>query len=89
MGAKSPGGQCIGLEVAYDEQAVCLGSATVIDAAGEAAKILGIGLPQVKKLMDRNTEPLRLFLDTAEPNPTRNKRLLRDEVMADRRRVKR
>jgi hypothetical protein len=73
------------VEIVRVEKPVTVREADVM-TLGEAAKILGIGLPEVKKLTDRNTEPLRLLVDTSEPNPTRNKRLLRDEVMAEKRR---
>lgn len=71
-------------EIVRVEKVVDVREADVV-TLGEAAKLLDIGLPEVKKLTDRAANPLRLLVDTSEPNPTRNKRLLRAEVLAEKR----
>jgi hypothetical protein len=73
------------VEIVRVERPINVREADVMTLA-EAAKLLDIGLPEVKKLTARTNEPLRLLVDTSEPNPTRNKRLLRDEVLAEKRR---
>lgn len=52
----------------------------------EAAQLLGVTLTEVKSMTLRTAEPLRLLVDLSEPNPSRANRVLRDEVLAEKRR---